>query len=113
MNTSKAAALFQDLDMGTVEGKKTAVSRFVDLAREEGINVPENDQEARVKLGTLLMNNPSLTGAELLAQAEEKLGTRKSSQEKVQRSAVGTVVPENTGYVTTSFAYTPQAASTT
>jgi hypothetical protein len=83
--------------MGTVEGKKAAVSRFVELAREEGINVPESDQEARVKLGTLLMNNSSLSGVELMVKAEENFGTRKSSQEKVQRSAVGTVVPENAG----------------
>ena len=97
VNIHKADSLFKGLDMGTVEGKKTAVSRFVELAREEGINVPEAENEARVKLGTLLMNNPAATGAELMALAEETFSTRKSTEDKVQRSAMGTVVPENAG----------------
>lgn len=99
VDTNKAASLFKGLDMGTIDGKKTAVARFVQLARDEGINVPESDNEARVKLGTLLMNNSSFSGAELMALAEETFGTRKSTQEEVQRSAVGTVVEANAGWV--------------
>ena len=95
VDTQKADDLFEGLDLGTVDGKKVAVTRFVELAREEGINVPETDSEARVKLGTLIMNNPGASGAELMAKAEETFGTRKSVVDKVQRSAVGTVVPEN------------------
>jgi hypothetical protein len=65
------------------------------MARDEGINVPESDNEARVKLGTLLINNQ--TGAELLALAEEMFGTQKSVQATAEASKTGTACVDNEG----------------
>eukprot|EP00602_Paraphysomonas_sp_CaronLab_P012598 CAMPEP_0185039768 /NCGR_PEP_ID=MMETSP1103-20130426/37016_1 /TAXON_ID=36769 /ORGANISM="Paraphysomonas bandaiensis, Strain Caron Lab Isolate" /LENGTH=375 /DNA_ID=CAMNT_0027578805 /DNA_START=87 /DNA_END=1214 /DNA_ORIENTATION=+ len=99
IDTTRAAGLFDDLDMHSVNGKKAAVSRFVDMARDEGLNIPEADHEARVKLGTLLMNNPAASGQELLGMAEEMFGTVKAVAARTETSKTGTKCAANEGIV--------------
>jgi hypothetical protein len=91
IDISAGDSLFDGIDLTTVEGKKECISRFLVLARSLGINVPESDAEARVKLGTLLMNNSGRNGSELLSLAEETYGTLKSTAAKLGQSAVGIV----------------------
>jgi hypothetical protein len=95
VDTSSASSLFEGIDMSTIEGKKECTSRFVELARAEGINIPDSETEARIKLGTILLNNPTLSGSELLVHAEEMFGTLKGSSDKFEQSKVGTVNEEN------------------
>jgi hypothetical protein len=95
VDTSSADSLFDGIDISTIEGKKECTNRFVELARSEGINIPDTETEARIKLGTILLNNPTLTGSELLIQAEEMFGTLKGSSDKLEQSKVGTVNEEN------------------
>lgn len=97
VNTNAATSLLDGLDLSTTEGKKECITRFLNLARSEGINIPESDQEARIKLGTILMNNQALSGGELLAKAEEMFGTLKGSSAKLEQSTTGTVNEENAG----------------
>ena len=87
--------------MSTIEGKKECINRFVEICRIEDINIPDNETEARVKLGTLLMNNSSLSGSDLLALAEETYGTIASSRAKLDQSKMGTANPANEGYRST------------
>lgn len=97
VDTSVASSLFDGIDMSTIEGKKECTNRFLELARSEGINIPESDTEARIKLGTILLNNSSLSGSELLAKAEEVFGTLKGSSDKFEQSTTGTVNEANAG----------------
>jgi len=99
IDTSAGASLYDGVDLTTLEGKKECISRFLVLARSLGINIPENDAEARVKLGTLLMNNSGRDGTELLALAEETYGTLKSSAAKLEQSTIGTVNEANSSLV--------------
>jgi hypothetical protein len=110
VDTSVATSLFDGIDMTTIEGKKECTNRFLELARSEGINIPDSDTEARIKLGTILLNNSSLSGSELLAKAEEMFGTLKGSVDKLEQSSTGTVNEANArfGIITSlPFPYLP------
>lgn len=86
IDTSSASMLFDGIDLSTIDGKKVCTNRFVELARSEGVNIPESETEARIKLGTILLNNPAMSGSELLAHAEEMFGTVKGSNDKFEQS---------------------------
>ena len=63
--------LFSGLDMDSLPGKKMAAERLLNTAKERGINVPDTEQEAKVRFGSLVMSNPGGTANELLALAEQ------------------------------------------
>ncbi len=98
-DTSSVSDLFSDLDMSTVEGKRTAATRLVDVSKLKGINVPAADQEARVRYGSIIVNNAGKTPDELLVIAEQMFGTVAGTVAKSEGSKAGTLCPENAGLV--------------
>lgn len=97
VNLSAAKDLFSGLDMALLPDKREAVTRFLTVAREEGINVGADDNEAKIKLGTLVMSNSTLGPEELLSLAESNFGTIRSSRAKQARASTGTVCEGNEG----------------
>jgi hypothetical protein len=83
--------------MSTLPDKREAVNRFLALSRKEGINVGSDDNEAKIKLGTLVMSNSALSPEELLSLAESKYGTVKSTKAKMSHASTGTVCEGNEG----------------
>lgn len=103
VNLEAAKDLFADLDMTTLEGKREAVHKFLAVVRSEGINVGPDDNEAKIKIGTLVMSNITLGPEQLLSLAENKYGTVKSSKAKLKMASTGTVCEGNEGYVQSVF----------
>ena len=97
VNLDAAKDLFAGLDMTSLPDKREAVSRFLAIARAEGLNVSANDNEAKIALGTLVMSNSTLSPAELLSLAENNFGTIKSSRAKLAKASTGTVCEGNEG----------------
>lgn len=93
----KSTDLFEGLDLSSMPGKKLAAERLLEAATQRGVNVPASEQEAKVRFGSIVMNNSSKTSNEMLALAEEMFGTRVSSAKKAEGSKAGTVCPENEG----------------
>lgn len=99
IDTSTSGNLFDSLDISTTEGKREAVSRLIEAAKSNGINLPEVEQEAKVKIGTLLMTNAGKSPNEILNAAEKMFGTKQQSIVSSQGSKAGTVCPDNEGIV--------------
>lgn len=97
VDTSIAANLYDGIDLSTVPGKKEALGKLLEIAVLCGLNVPEDPQEAKVKLGTLMMNHSNLSPPEHLALAEEMLGTKQQKQEMARTSTMGTACEANAG----------------
>ncbi len=89
--------LFDALDLGTVQGRRAAAERLLQAAVEKGINVPSNEQEAKVRFGSIVVNNSASSPNEMLAIAEEMFGTKASLILKSEGSKTGTVCEENAG----------------
>jgi hypothetical protein len=99
VNLSAAKDLFSGLDMMSMEGKRAAVTRFLAMARKEGINITDDDNAAKIEVGTLVMGNSSLGEEELLSLAEREFGTVKSTRERLAGASTGTVCEGNEGWV--------------
>ena len=97
VNLDAAKGLFDDLDMSTLPGKREAVNKFLAVARAQGVNLGADDNDAKIKIGTLVMSNPSLGPEELLGLAESNFGTIKSTKAKLSRASAGTVCEGNEG----------------
>jgi hypothetical protein len=89
--------LFADLDLASPLGKKQAAERLLALARERGINVPAAEQEAKVRVGSVVVNNPDASPSALLRLLEQTFGTKASATAKSEGSKMGTARPENAG----------------
>jgi hypothetical protein len=92
-------ALFADLDLASPLGKKQAAERLLALAKERGVNVPAADQEAKVRVGSVVVNNPETSPSGLLRLLEQTFGTKASAAAKSEGSKMGTARPENAGYL--------------
>ena len=90
-------SLFQDLDLSTTSGRRTAAERLLKAAVEKGVNVPSNEQEAKVRFGSIVVNNSTASPNEMLSIAEEMFGTKASHILKSEGSKAGTVCEENAG----------------
>mmetsp|Transcript_15082 Transcript_15082/g.24994 ORF Transcript_15082/g.24994 Transcript_15082/m.24994 type:complete len:411 (+) Transcript_15082:65-1297(+) len=99
VNQDAAKDLFAGLDLTTLTDRREAVHRFLAVVRSEGINVGSDDNEAKIKIGTLMMSNNTLGPEELLCLAESKYGTVKSSKAKLKMASTGTVCEGNEGIV--------------
>lgn len=92
---SGAADIFEGLDLSSMPGKKAAAERLLNIAREKGVNVPEVEQEAKVRFGSLIMNNPDKSSNDLLSLAEQMFGTKVATTAKSETSKAGTVCADN------------------
>lgn len=99
VNLDAAKDLFAGLDMSTLPGKREAVNKFLEVARAEGINLGSDDNEAKIKVGTLVMSNSTSTPEELLSIAESNFGTVKATKAKIASASTGTVCEGNEGIV--------------
>merc|ERR1711871_1609480 len=100
VDLSGSKDLFEGLDLITSEGKRAAVIRIVNKAREVGINVPENDTEARTRMGTLLLSNPHAAPEDLLKVAAELYGSKAKDEERKAASGAAVECEANSGIVT-------------
>lgn len=91
--------LFDGLDLAAPLGKKQAAERLLALAKERGINLPAAEQEAKVRVGSVVVNNPDTAPSALLRLLEQTFGTKASAAAKSEGSKMGTARPENAGYI--------------
>ncbi len=89
--------LFADLDLNTMAGKKAAAEKLIQAAAAKGINVPSDDREAKVRFGSIIINNPGKPPGELLLLAEEMFGSKVATKAKQENSKTGTLCEENAG----------------
>lgn len=99
VDLSTSDDLFDGLDLSSMVGKRDAASRAIAQARELGINVPENEQDAKIRFGTLLMSKDNMTAKELLEAAAKQYGTKKKDAEKKATSGAGASCEANEGIV--------------
>lgn len=98
VNLEAAKDMFAGIDMSNLAGKRQAVNKFLAVARAEGINLGMDDNDAKIKIGTLVMTHADLGPVELLTLAESMYGTVKASKAKLKMSSTGTVCEGNEGY---------------
>ena len=96
--STSTLGLFDGLDMSTIQGKRAASERLINAAKEKGINIPNSEQEAKVRFGSIIVNNVGKSPDELLLLAEQMFGTAAAMAVKSEGSKAGTVCPENSGY---------------
>lgn len=97
LDTSKYADVLSTYDRNTIEGKRGIVEKLREVCREIGINVPEDDLEAKRKIGSMLLSHLDKSGVELLGIAEEMFGTVQSNTDMMNGSVMGTENTANEG----------------
>jgi hypothetical protein len=92
-------SLFDGLDLSITADKRAAADRLVAAARDMGVLLPEDDSQARSKMGSLLMAYKTSSPPEILNLAAKDYGTKAKTAASSAATATSAKNPGNVGII--------------